>query len=48
MKRQQRDLPCVSVFEGRRLGESAPHYAPEKNPFVDELTKLFHMSCEPR
>ena len=38
--------PCVSTFEGRRLGESVPHYAPEKNPFVDELTKLFHIPRE--
>ena len=38
--------PCVSGFEGRRPGESAPHYLPEKNPFVDELTKLFHLPRE--
>ncbi len=35
--------PCVSGFEGRRPGESVPHYVPEKNPFVDELTKRFHL-----
>jgi hypothetical protein len=35
--------PCVSGYEGRRPGESVPHYVPEKNPFVDELTKLFHL-----
>ena len=23
-----------------------PHYLPEKNPFVDELTKLFHLPRE--
>ena len=23
-----------------------PHYVPEKNPFVDELTKLFHLPKE--
>ncbi len=33
--------PCVSTFEGRPLGESTPHFVPEKNPFVDELTKMF-------
>jgi hypothetical protein len=33
--------PCVSTFEGRPLGESTPHFLPEKNPFVDELTKMF-------
>jgi hypothetical protein len=38
--------PCVSAFEGRRPGESVPHYVPEKNPFVDELTKLFHIPRE--
>jgi hypothetical protein len=38
--------PCVSTFEGRGLGEGVPHYAPEKNPFVDELTKLFHIPRE--
>ena len=35
--------PCVSGYEGRRPGEGVPHYVPEKNPFVDELTKLFHL-----
>jgi len=33
--------PCISTFEGRPPGESVPHFAPEKNPFVDELTKMF-------
>jgi hypothetical protein len=35
--------PCITGFEGKRAGESVPHYVPEKNPFVDELTKLFHL-----
>jgi len=35
--------PCVSAFEGRRPGDSVPHFVPEKNPFVEELTKLFHL-----
>jgi hypothetical protein len=35
--------PCVSGFEGRVPGESVPHFAPEKNPFVDELTKLYNL-----
>src|SRR5262249_15768043 len=35
--------PCVAAFEGKRPGESVPHYVPEKNPFVDELTKLWHV-----
>jgi hypothetical protein len=38
--------PCVSGFEGRHPGESVPHYLPEKNPFVDEMTKLFHIPRE--
>jgi len=33
--------PCVSTFEGRPADESVPHFLPEKNPFVDELTKKF-------
>jgi hypothetical protein len=38
--------PCVTGFEGRPVGESVPHYVPEKNPFVDELTKLFGLPRE--
>jgi hypothetical protein len=38
--------PCVSGFEGRRPGEGVPHFVPEKNPFVEELTKLFHLPRE--
>jgi hypothetical protein len=35
--------PCVSTFEGRPPGESVPHFEPEKNPFVDEMTKRFRI-----
>jgi hypothetical protein len=35
--------PCVTTFEGRPPGESVPHYVPEKNPFVDEMTTRFHI-----
>jgi len=35
--------PCISGFEGRLPGESVPHFEPEKNPFVDELTKLYNL-----
>lgn len=35
--------PCVTGFEGTPPGASVPHYVPEKNPFVDELTALFHL-----
>jgi hypothetical protein len=38
--------PCVSGFEGRTVGDSVPHFVPEQNPFVDELTKLFHIPKE--
>jgi hypothetical protein len=29
--------PCVTTYEAS-VGESVPHYPPEKNPFVDEMT----------
>jgi hypothetical protein len=35
--------PCVTTFEGRPPGESVPHYVPEKNPFVDEMTRRFRI-----
>ena len=38
--------PCVSTFEGREPGASVPHFAPEKNPFVDEFMKLYHLPRE--
>lgn len=38
--------PCVSTFEGRQPGDSVPHFVPEKNPFVDEMTKLFGIPRE--
>ena len=30
---------CIAAFEGTTPGESVAHYAPEKNPFIDEMTK---------
>jgi hypothetical protein len=33
--------PCITTFEGHETGESVPHYLPEANPFVDELTKRY-------
>jgi hypothetical protein len=33
--------PCISTFEGTTLDNSVPHHIPEKNPFVDEMTKKF-------
>jgi hypothetical protein len=38
--------PCVSTFEGRPPGESVPHFLPEKNPFVGELTKRWNLPRE--
>jgi len=38
--------PCVAGYEGRKAGDSVPHFVPEKNPFVDELTKKFHLPRE--
>jgi hypothetical protein len=38
--------PCVTAFEGKKPGDSVPHFEPEKNPFVDELTKLYHLPRE--
>jgi hypothetical protein len=32
--------PCVSIYEAN-TGETAPHYLPEKNPFVDEMTAKY-------
>jgi hypothetical protein len=32
---------CIAVFEGTSQGESVSHYAPEKNPFMDEMTEKF-------
>ena len=33
--------PCISTFEGVEPGASVPHFLPEKNPYVDEMTKKF-------
>ncbi|HLG55298.1 MAG TPA: hypothetical protein VI485_08195 [Vicinamibacterales bacterium] len=38
--------PCVSGFEGRPVGESVPHFVPEQNPFVSEMTNLFRIPRE--
>ena len=32
--------PCITTFEGN-TGQTAPHYLPEKNPFVDEMTTKY-------
>lgn len=38
--------PCVTAYEGQEPGASVPHFLPEKNAFVDELTTLFHIPRE--
>jgi hypothetical protein len=35
--------PCVSTYEGRTAADGVPHYVPEKNPFVDEMTTKYHV-----
>ena len=32
--------PCITAYEAS-VGETAPHYDPDKNPFVDEMTKRY-------
>jgi hypothetical protein len=32
--------PCITTFEAS-TSDTAPHYLPEKNPFVDEMTKKY-------
>lgn len=38
--------PCLTAFEGRRPSDPVPHYIPEKNPFVGELTKQYGLPRE--
>jgi hypothetical protein len=37
--------PCVTTYEGGTPG-TVPHYLPEKNPFVEEMTKKFQVPRE--
>jgi len=37
--------PCVSIAEAS-TGATAPHYLPEKNPFVDEMTTKYGVPRE--
>jgi hypothetical protein len=32
--------PCITTFEAS-TSQTAPHYVPERNPFVDEMTKKY-------
>jgi hypothetical protein len=38
--------PCVTTYEGRAPGDGVPHYLPEKNPFVDEMTMRYGLPKE--
>ena len=37
--------PCITAYEGSSR-ETAPHYLPEKNPFVDEMTTKYGVPRE--
>jgi hypothetical protein len=37
--------PCVTTYEGV-TSESVPHYVPEKNPFVNEMTIKYQVPRE--
>jgi hypothetical protein len=37
---------CVVAFEGKEPGDSVPHFAPDKNPFVNEFMNLYHLPRE--
>ena len=37
--------PCVTTYQGTG-GESVPHYLPEKNPFIDEMTTRYNIPRE--
>lgn len=38
--------PCTPAFEGVEPDGQVPHFLPEKNPFVDELTESYHVPRE--
>jgi len=38
--------PCVPAYEGNAGDGKVPHFLPETNPYVDELTKEFHVPRE--
>jgi hypothetical protein len=37
---------CVVGYEGKEPGDSVPHFAPDKNPFVNEFMNLYHLPRE--
>ena len=38
--------PCTPAFEGVEPDGRVPHFLPEQNPFVDELSEWFHVPRE--
>jgi len=38
--------PCVPGYEGREPGDRVPHFAPDRNPFVNEFVELYHLPRE--
>jgi hypothetical protein len=38
--------PCVATYEGRTAADGVPHYLPENNPFVDEMTTQYQVPRE--
>ena len=38
-------LACITTFEGTTPGE-VPHYPPDKNPFIDEMSKKYGLPRE--
>src|SRR4029434_302526 len=35
-------LACITTYEGATPGE-VPHYSPETNPFIDEMSKKYNL-----
>ena len=38
-------LACITTFEGTSPGE-VPHYSPDRNPFIDEMSKKYRLPRE--
>ena len=38
--------PCVAGYEGQSSDAPVPHYLPGSNPWIDELTQLYHVPRE--
>jgi hypothetical protein len=40
------DTPCVPGYEAANEEGKVPHYLPGKNPFIDEVSKLYGIPLE--